>query len=483
MCRSRNGYTLASAGAAAIACALMLGVGAACAQEARIENITVTPRDAKTATVKFDIAWDNSWRDKTNHDATWVFFKVRADDKSDWQHVRLVADKVLNPTGYGQAQGGTPLDFIVPDGDDGFTGMFVRRAAEGKGPLAARGVTAVWDSTANKGITKDLKGVSIRAFGIEMVYVAEGPFSLGSGGTDVNGFYKYTDGSQATLPYRVTSAGPILTGQQNGKLWAWKGAQPEDGGEIPAAFPNGYGAFYCMKYRVSRAEYAGFMNTLTPKQADRHYHPRIVIRTGEAPNYTYAAHKPTGRYKNGALALSWADGAAFAAWAGLRPMTELELEKAVRGPRNPKPDEVLASYWNVQGFAGNPWHAMKMEKQTERAVTVGNATGRRFKGTHGRGALTLPDDWPQEDAVGAGMRASWWGFHRIHHKEAARTGMLDPPIYDPSSEDGWWELPRTRLSDRLYADLVDPKRRPLHQWRGVRTAPKGVGPSIVNSDH
>ena len=168
MCRSRNGYTLASAGAAAIACALMLGVGAACAQEARIENVTVAPRDAKTATVKFDITWDNSWRDKTNHDAAWVFFKVRADDKSGWQHVRLVADKVLNPTGYGQAQGGTPLDFIVPDGDDGFTGMFVRRAAEGKGPLAARGVTAVWDSTANKGITKDLKGVSIRAFGIEI---------------------------------------------------------------------------------------------------------------------------------------------------------------------------------------------------------------------------------------------------------------------------------------------------------------------------
>ncbi|MFQ6098298.1 MAG: SUMF1/EgtB/PvdO family nonheme iron enzyme, partial [Armatimonadota bacterium] len=241
-------------------------------------------------------------------------------------------------------------------------------------------------------------------------------------------------------------------------------------------FPKGYGAFYCMKYRVSRAEYAGFMNTLTPKQADRHYHPRIVIRSGKAPNYTYAAHKWTGRYKNGALGLSWADGAAFAAWAGLRPMTELELEKAVRGPRNPKPDEVLASYWNVQGFADNPWHAMKMEKQTERVVTVGNATGRRFKGTHGRGTLTLPDDWPQEDAIGAGMRVSWWGFHRINHKELARTRMSDPPIYDPMSEDGWWELPRTRLSDRLYADLVDPKRRPLHQWRGVRTAPSGVGP-------
>jgi len=353
--------------------------------------------------------------------------------------------------------------------------MFVRRAAKGKGTLSARGVTAVWDFTPNKGITADVK-VRVQAFGIEVVYVAEGPFYLGSGGTDVNGFYKYTDSSQRPVPYRVTSASAIPTGRQKGRLWARKGAQPEDGGEIPAAFPNGYRAFYCMKYRVSRAEYAGFMNTLTPKQADGRYHPRIVIRSGKTPNYTYAAHKWTGRYKNGALALSWADGAAFAAWAGLRPMTELELEKAVRGPRNPKPDEVLASYWNVQGFADNPWHAMKMEKQTERAVTVGNATGRRFKGTHGRGALTLPADWPQEDAVGAGMRASWWGFHRIRHKELARTGMSDPPTYDTKSEDGWWELPRTRLSDRLYADLVDPKRRPLHQWRGVRTAPKGVGP-------
>ena len=30
--------------------------------------------------------------------------------------------------------------------------------------------------------------------------------------------------------------------------------------------------------------------------------------------------------------LCWADAVAFAAWAGLRPMTELEYEKACRGP-------------------------------------------------------------------------------------------------------------------------------------------------------
>ena len=455
---------------------LLLGAGAARAQDARIENVTVAPRDARTATVRFDISWNDSWHDTTNHDAAWVFFKVRAGQETAWQHMRLAADRVLNPTGYGQGEG-TPLDLIVPDGDDGFTGTFLRRAAEGKGPLLARGVTAVWDLAANKGIAKDLKGVSIRAFGIEMVYVAEGPFYLGTGGTEVNSFYKYIDGIDNTQPYRVTSAGAIPTGRQNGRLWAWKGAQPEDGGEIPASFPNGYEAFYCMKYRVSRAEYAGFMNTLTPEQAEKHYHPRIVIRSGEATSYTYVAHKPTGRFKSGALALSWADGAAFAAWAGLRPMTELELEKAVRGPRDPVPDEVGGpSYWNVKGFDSWPWHAMKLEMQTERAVTVGNAAGRRFRGTHGRGTLELPADWPQEDAVGAGMRCSWWGFHRIHHKELARATMLDPPTYHPMAEDGWWELPRTRLSDRLYAALVDPQRRPNHQWRGVRTAPKGIGP-------
>jgi hypothetical protein len=309
------------------------------------------------------------------------------------------------------------------------------------------------------------------------VYVAEGPFYLGSGGWEPYGFYMYTDGSQATLPYRVTGAGAIPTGRQNGKLWAWKGAQPEDGGEIPASFPNGYAAFYCMKFRISRPAYAGFMNTLTPAQAEKHYHPRIVIRSGEAPPYTFVAHEKADRFKWGALGLSWSDSAAFAAWAGLRPMTELELEKAVRGPREPVPDEIGGpSYWGVMGFDNWDWHAMKLEMQTERAVTVGQAAGRRFRGTHGRGTLTLPADWPQDDAVGAGMRCSWWGFHRIHHRELARATMSDPPVYLPMAEDGWWELPRTRLSDRLYAAFVDPERRPYHQWRGVRTAPKGVGP-------
>jgi len=410
-------YTLVFWHALTVACGLLLGVKTACA--AQIENVTAATRDATTARLTFDISWNNSWRHEANHDAVWVFFKVRGEGGKQWQHVRLAADKVLNPTGYDQEKGGTRLDFIVPDGEDGFLGMFVRRAEYGVGKVAASKVTAIWDLAANQEIAKDAK-FSVLAFGIEMVFVPEGPFYLGSGGTEPYHFYRYTDGTQHTQPYRVTSAGAIPTGQQGGKLWARRGAQPEDKGEIPAAFPNGYAAFYCMKRHIT-GQYAAFVSALTPAQV-------------AAGNAALAKINKHGGF-------SWADGAAFAAWAGLRPMTELEYEKITRGPIEPGWDtgDVLdhPSYWEVQSING--WRV-----PIERAVTVGNAKGRGFKGTHGRGTPALPADWPQEDAVGAGIR----GGH----------GAAGHPSY------------------RLQAATVAPDRAPGYGWRGVRTAPKGIGP-------
>jgi len=428
-------YPFARGWAVVVACGLLLGAGAA--RAVQIENATVVPRDAATGTVCFDIAWENSWRHEANHDAAWVFFKVRAEGGTEWQHVRLAADKVLNPTGYGQEKGGTRLDFIVPDGDDGFLGMFVRRAEYGQGQLKAAKVTAVWDFTANKGITKDTK-VSVRAFGIEMVFVPEGPFYLGSGGTEPYRFYRYTDGTQHTLPYRVTSAGALPTGQQAGKLWARRGAQPEDNGEIPAAFPNGYAAYYCMKKHITKGQYAAFLNALPPAQAAERYSDKAGIsRSGTPPNHAYSAGSEAGHNCGG---LSWADGAAFAAWAALRPMTELEYEKATRGPMEPgwdTGDELdHPSYWEIQDING--WRLPR-----ERVVTVGNATGRRFKGTHGPGTPALPADWPQEDAVGSGIRGGY--------------GAAGRP------------------SNRLHAATVVPERAAGQAWRGVRTAPRGIG--------
>ncbi len=439
MSRLSDGRRFSRSQTVASACVLLLIAGVARAGKLRIENVTVVPRDRRTATVRFDIAWEGSWRHEANHDAAWVFFKVRAEGQKAWQHVRLAADKVLNPRGYSQEKGGTRLDFIVPDGDDGFLGMFVRRAEYGIGKVAATKVTAIWDLAANKGITKDTK-VSVRAFGIEMVFVPEGAFYLGSGGTEPYRFYKYTDGTQHTLPYRVTSAGAIPTGRQKGKLWARRGAQPEDKGEIPVAFPNGYAAFYCMKYHVQVGHYTGFLNMLDAAQAAKRYTDKVrhqqISRSGEPPNYTCSS--PDRR--RACVALSWADGASFAAWAGLRPMTELEYEKVTRGPMEPGWDTGdrldHPSYWEVQSING--WRLPR-----ERPVTVGNAVGRRFRGSHGRGTPTLRADWPQTDAVGAGIRGGY--------------GVAGRP------------------SHRLLADTVAPGRAD-YGWRGVRTAPKGVGP-------
>ena len=424
-------------------CAIAVGGGTAYAgapdhpSTLRVENVAVAPRDDKSAAITFNISWKGSWRHEGNHDAAWVFFKVRSEGSQEWQHVRLAADKVMNPTGYGQAKGGTPLDLIVPDGDDGFTGLFVRRAEYGVGKVVATKVAVVWNLASAKGITKDTK-VEVRAFGIDMVFIAEGPYILG-GGTSPFHFYQYTNETEQTLPYLVTGPGAIPTGKQPGKLWAQRGAQPEDKGEIPAAFPNGYAAIYCMKKCITGTQYAGFLNTLPPARADS-FSPRGVhqmARSGTGSNVTYKATSDADGNIN-LFNLSWSDGVTFAAWAGLRPMTELEYEKITRGPRRQgwDTDEELdhPSYWLVTNMNG--WRS-----PSERPVTVGNATGRRFKGSHGIGVPVIPADWPQADAVGAGTR----GGH----------GPSGNPSY------------------RRRTDTVNPQRNSY--WRGVRTAPKGVG--------
>jgi len=422
----------------ALVSGFLLVTGVARSDDLRVENVTVAPRDGKAAMVSFDIAWSNSWRHGGFHDAAWVFFKVWADDKTGWQPVRLAADRVVNPTGYGQEKGGTPLEFVVPGSDDGFVGLFVRRAADGKGAVAARKVTAGWDLMANQGVTKDVN-VRMQAFAIEMVYVAEGPFCLGSGGKELNRFYRYSGAGEETPPYRVTGAGPIPTGRQEGKLWA-VGIAPEDGAQIPASFPNGYSAFYCMKFPdITKAQYAGFLNTLAEPEAKERYYPGYhgteVKRSGEPPKYAYTATAPDGRCRW----LSWADGAAYAAWAGLRPMTELEYEKAIRGPQDPDPRyDASPSYWGV---------ADVNQGEMERPVSAGSAAARKFAGTHGRGTAALPADWPRDlDGFVFRGKAPARRYYTVYH-------ML--------------------TSGRININTVQLLRGPNIGWRAARTAPAG----------
>jgi formylglycine-generating enzyme required for sulfatase activity len=195
--------------------------------------------------------------------------------------------------------------------------------------------------------------------------------------------------------------------------------------------------------------------------------------------------------------LSWMDLAAFGDWAALRPMTELEYSKAARGKDvahvagefawgsttivqavtisgTEDGTEVIttadanAAYGNATfvggdastgplrvgifattftnrlsagaGYYGN----MELSGNTrERAVTIGNSTGRSFQATHGDGVLTTlttyegnatNTDWPGIDATaargvtgaaGSGLKGGAWvsGFQRLQIADRANTGQ------------------------------------------------------------
>lgn len=438
---------------------------------------------AQTREVRFDINWPESWRGPqrpsyveadNNWDAAWVFIKHRAD--GPWQHATLRTSGHSIPAG-------TTID--TPS--DGM-GAFIYRAEPGYGTFSAEDVGLMWDYGAD-GVANDAE-IELRVFAIEMVYVPQGSFYVGSGGTEVAHF---RDG-MSNDPYQITAQDAISLGHDRGQLnWTTTTHSGTPVGRTNPDFPTGYDAFYAMKYQITQQQYVDFL-TLTQEKADHRMHRGSANRyaiTGDAVG-EYTTTLPLVALNK----LSWADGAAFADWAGLRPMTELEYEKAARGTQEPVPNEYAwgstsiteateldskgtmhetllpvsananfgwnltpegparvgniaapgktreqagASYYGLMEMSGNLW---------ERAVTIGNADGRAFAGSHGDGTLdsqgnaTL-SDWPQTNARGTGMRGGDWFFRATD----------------------------LRVSDRRDAANRVTNRDNRHGWRGVRSAP------------
>jgi hypothetical protein len=249
-----------------------------------------------------------------------------------------------------------------------------------------------------------------------------------------------------------------------------------------------------MKYEISQQGYVDFLNTLTPTQASSRY---SVTSTG----YRYGITESNGVFSStypyvACSFLNWGDVAAYLDWSGLRPMTELEFEKACRGPVVPAADEYAwgnttitqntgitnsglanetstnggnatygnnasvqgpmrvgafatsgstrvtagATYFGIMEMSGDLW---------KRAITAGNTTGRAFTGTHGDGALTSTGDadantWPVvSTAEGACFRGGYWS---------------GPVIY-------------LQVSDRSQGARTVDGRYANYGGRGIRTAP------------
>ena len=333
------------------------------ANNLKITNVSTTQQNSidNYCYVVFDVEWDNSWKDALNHDAIWVFIKYN-DGNGVWNHANISTQK--NDHYIGIINNVDPQ--MVPATDK--TGLFIERTENGNGNIKWSQVSIRWNYGEN-GVT-DLSQVKLYVGAIEMVYISEGSFKLGSGGSEQGSF---TDGSWtsgASIPYIVNGEDPIEISQVSGKLWGVSSTgegRIGSEGTLEYLYPKGYNAFYCMKYEISQSMYGDFLNLLTRIQQSN----RWTITPGKWTSNFSVSNLPIERnglkcysdpgepfpfiYVNDLngnnigneitdgsdipCPLTWADGFAFADWAGLRPMSELEYEKICRGDQAPVPNE------------------------------------------------------------------------------------------------------------------------------------------------
>ena len=458
----------------------------ALANDLRIETGAVE-RTAGSAGLRVSakVAWKNAWRNARNYDAVWLFVKVRPSPNAPWRHVRLTATR-----------DGGPLA-CAPSGDH--VGAFCRAAAATHRGDLAGDVVLELDTTSWPANVLTAPTLEARVFGIEMVYVPDGPFSIGDRDTasvSHAAFYRSTATGGHGGPFRVTSEAAIRVAPEDGTLY-YQARSPQyegdRGGPVPAEFPKGTRAFYIMKYETLQGQYADFLNTIghyaasfrAPLGGLDYATERGSIRIVDA---AYVAAKPN----RPANQMSWDDGTAFADWAGLRPMTELEFTKAARGPADPVPSDypwgtsskaglarrvsadddlaqsgaadesrltdstretLGASYWWVMDLAGSVW---------ERAVTIGHPRGRAFRGTHGDGALrdyglATNDDWPLGDNEAGGYGYRGGGYYE---RERERTRDWTVRELNPYSPVEW----------RNYGSWGGGPRGVAYGFRAVRTA-------------
>ena len=290
-------------------------------------KITGTSVDTSAGTVTFNLQWDNSWRTNiapANYDAVWVFLKYQDCADKLWKHANLSVTSSDHSTA-----SRLKID-AVTDGK----GVFVYRSAIGGGNISSTSVTLKMNVA-----SANYENYNFKVFGVEMVNIPSGSFSVGDG-ISTSTYTQYT----------ITGNGSIATSSLG------------SGDSAPVAFPKGYNAFYSMKYEITQEQYVEFLNTLTYNQQARR---SVAAPTSAAGTFAfsnaygngitiqvpgnnasipalYGCDVTTGDYndvndgQNVAMnQLSWADTAAFLDWSALRPMTELEFEKICRGPLSP----------------------------------------------------------------------------------------------------------------------------------------------------
>lgn len=283
--------------------------------------------------ITFNIAWENSWwvdGAPSNYDAVWVFIKFReCGTTNEWSHALLSTNMPDHSFSAG-IEAATPITVTdrFGDGTGHNTGVMIKRSDKAIGHITNQTVTLKIVGSSNAVDFDDETEFDIKVFGIEMVYIPEGPFFAGD---EVSNRTIHKPGTNPYQPLHITSESlpgtPNIAAQRSGISTVYTHTLGDD-------FPKGYNAFYIMKYEITQGQYVDFLNTLTATQITNRgymlnqYNHRIAHNGDE-----YFVSDGDGDRAKGYL--SWDDFTAYMDWAALRPISELEFEKACRGPLNP----------------------------------------------------------------------------------------------------------------------------------------------------
>jgi formylglycine-generating enzyme required for sulfatase activity len=313
------------------------------ANNLQITGLAVNQNTTTGGTVTFTVSWNNSWNlngssAPSNWDAAWIFVKWRNCSAS--QAVPFTQGTLSTNMsqhilpGTLQAMTSYPSNAYLTGGGSTVINAGAGTLDDPNGIMLSPTATGVLSSVSGQvtlyvtNLPTNSNTITVDVIGIEMVYVPQGPFNLGDGSTN-GSYYHFCTSAGSSSPATITSA--FETATQNFFYMSGGASSPASYVTgVPAAFPKGYYAFYCMKYEITEDLYTSFLNTIGSNAAQN----RWIANNGtnrqqvsQINSYTFSS----SRLYRAQNFLSYADWLAVLDWSCLRPMTELEYEKACRG--------------------------------------------------------------------------------------------------------------------------------------------------------
>jgi len=445
----------------------------------KVTNVKWEAGTKDYSTVSFGLAWDNSWRAKWEEsaeknvtgkpltieswDAAWVFVKFRPAGAKDELHGTLSANAADHSVPAGAA-----LEVGLDDDGSKGIGVFIYRNVVGAGPNDFEKIKLRWAH----GETVDPGKAEVEVHAIAMVYIPEGPFA-----------------SRSPWGHPLTVITTPNATQPGGHLESGTNTVP-----LHDEWPNGYPAFYCMKDSITQGQYVELLNSVPSLNYSAGRYGALgngnfhrfsaalygfnghTITTNAAG--TYVADVPDRMCKF----LSLPDILSFTAWAGLRPPTNLEYEKACRGPRavaragdawapatcapfdsaqGGPAASAGASYWGIRELSLSgcvqEWPAAVIQNEPVNNKEDSKGCGVPVRGLHGNGSPEVLKEWPWTFFGEWYYGGIWrlWAYGTVGH---------------------WFD---TAEVSRIPWNLIDGCRTGRYGARAVRTAPVRDDPDAL----